>query len=707
MKTNFPPEPPSTVFGTLSAKLGGMKTDTDIGKLGLPTGRTADRLFSLEFPANPLANDKLHGQNFTHQMVTQSLARLPMADQAQAPSTILEGEPARAVLNIPAARMTIGPVAEELGDEQHLSDADLEPVVDNIEADRIMHRLLAGDGQPENRTRHLSFLPASEETPRIDFRPQNSAIEPSGEPLESADENVAPRAVIEAKPANAISVDEPKADHRVKAEQHASNIPHKPANAIPADEQQADRPAKAEQQSSNIPKLTRLPATSGDNRNDIPVQRTDGIAPAPASDTKINAADNPDRNIAQTGTDRPLANDEKPIPRARLDAEMVRPEPRQSGKILPAKSTAQTTESVNRNGPRATLSADMVRQEPAPAAPTRQATSADVETISQTATAKPEIAVRQSEPIVRSTTAQQPAGNNSNNATVPLPTSDAANEMAKHTGPRPQQAPAPQIGQAVPPARVESASVDAASILKTEQPVHRSPLPNRTEMHASSEHQAKASMEMPAPTPTSSERERPSPVELRAPTDKPVFEQPANMNGKMATDIAATTPISSAPAAANAMPTSRTIAFDWNAPQFVERFASELGRLTTHGDFQKFEINPRNLGRMEVSFFVRDGQEQIQISTVGERVREVIMQHLGAVQEVLKAQGRGEVNLRVDVRDNDPSEFQNAQSGLAQQQGGDQSNGETYAARAANSGQTAPLDGDVDDPKPSDNSRYA
>ena len=82
MRTNFGPEQMSTAFGTLSAKLGGMKTGTDIGKSGLPTGRAADHLFSLEIPTNPLADGKLRDQNFAHQMVTQNLAQWPTSEPA-------------------------------------------------------------------------------------------------------------------------------------------------------------------------------------------------------------------------------------------------------------------------------------------------------------------------------------------------------------------------------------------------------------------------------------------------------------------------------------------------------------------------------------------------------------------------------------------------------------------------------------------------
>ena len=45
--------------------------------------------------------------------------------------------------------------------------------------------------------------------------------------------------------------------------------------------------------------------------------------------------------------------------------------------------------------------------------------------------------------------------------------------------------------------------------------------------------------------------------------------------------------------------THKTVNFDWNAPNFAGRFAAEVSGMTTIGDSKKFEINPRNLGRLE------------------------------------------------------------------------------------------------------------
>ncbi len=186
---------------------------------------------------------------------------------------------------------------------------------------------------------------------------------------------------------------------------------------------------------------------------------------------------------------------------------------------------------------------------------------------------------------------------------------------------------------------------------------------------------------------------------------RPFMDQPMTTESKPVIDPAIGVP---APAVqSNAAPAARAILFDWNAPQFAERLASELGRLSVHGDTQKFEINPRNLGRLEVSFLVRDGQEQIQINTVNERVREVIMQHSAAVQEMLKSQGRGDINLRVDVRENATPQFQDNQSGLAQQQGERQRHENAAGPTANAAGRIAATELSEDDQKPADNSRYA
>lgn len=95
----------------------------------------------------------------------------------------------------------------------------------------------------------------------------------------------------------------------------------------------------------------------------------------------------------------------------------------------------------------------------------------------------------------------------------------------------------------------------------------------------------------------------------------------------------------------------KTVNFDWNRPQFAERFAAEISDLSTHGDLKRFEINPRNLGRLEVAFVARGGTEFIRIEAESQVARDVIVQHSQVIQDMLKAQGRSDLTVRVDIKD--------------------------------------------------------
>ncbi|MEP3227120.1 MAG: hypothetical protein ABJO01_14170 [Parasphingorhabdus sp.] len=98
--------------------------------------------------------------------------------------------------------------------------------------------------------------------------------------------------------------------------------------------------------------------------------------------------------------------------------------------------------------------------------------------------------------------------------------------------------------------------------------------------------------------------------------------------------------------------TQKSVNFDSNAPQFPERFASEIGDLKINGDLKKFELNPRNLGRLEVSFVTRGGTEMLMIEADNEAARDMILKHGQAIQDLLKSQGRTDLGLRIDLRDN-------------------------------------------------------
>lgn len=151
---------------------------------------------------------------------------------------------------------------------------------------------------------------------------------------------------------------------------------------------------------------------------------------------------------------------------------------------------------------------------------------------------------------------------------------------------------------------------------------------------------------------------------------------------------------------------AKTVSFDWNAPQFAQRFAAEVSDLSISGDLKKFEINPRNLGRLEVSFVSRGGAEVLQIDAESEAAREMIVQHSQAIQDMLKAQGRSDLTLRVDVRENMFAGAHNENMNFSQQDGANEQEGRP-APSSQNRGAAMSAEGDVDPPAPSDNSRYA
>ncbi|GAB5486151.1 MAG: hypothetical protein Pars93KO_25850 [Parasphingorhabdus sp.] len=172
------------------------------------------------------------------------------------------------------------------------------------------------------------------------------------------------------------------------------------------------------------------------------------------------------------------------------------------------------------------------------------------------------------------------------------------------------------------------------------------------------------------------------------------------------TSIELSAPASVAQPASTQTVTQKTVGFDWNAPQFAERFAAEISDMRINGDLKKFEINPRNMGRLEVSFVSRGGVEVLQIEAESDAAREVIVQHSQAIQDILKAQGRSDLTLRVDVRDNMFAASQNDSMDFSQQNGAGEQ--EEHTASPSQNGSAAmTAEGDVDPPAPSDNSRYA
>lgn len=147
-------------------------------------------------------------------------------------------------------------------------------------------------------------------------------------------------------------------------------------------------------------------------------------------------------------------------------------------------------------------------------------------------------------------------------------------------------------------------------------------------------------------------------------------------------------------AAANPKPT----VFDWTSPNFAERFATEISDLTVNGALKKFEINPRNLGRLEVALIARGNSEIIQIEAESLAARDVIIQHSQVIQDMLKAQGRSDLTIRVDLRDGAFADTSNgAGAHLAQQNGTDKREGHSNSQPGHGSNKATELKPDLQD----------
>ncbi|MEH6700089.1 flagellar hook-length control protein FliK [Parasphingorhabdus sp.] len=149
----------------------------------------------------------------------------------------------------------------------------------------------------------------------------------------------------------------------------------------------------------------------------------------------------------------------------------------------------------------------------------------------------------------------------------------------------------------------------------------------------------------------------------------------------------------------------KPIAFDMSSPQIAERLASEIVDLSVSGGPKKFELNPRNLGRMEITFATRGGIEVIEIQTEHRAAKDMIIQHSQLLQDILKSQGRDDLTLRVDVKENMSASTKSESGNLAQQENRD---AREQPARPSQRRQMAsPFDSSAENDPASDNSRYA
>ena len=95
----------------------------------------------------------------------------------------------------------------------------------------------------------------------------------------------------------------------------------------------------------------------------------------------------------------------------------------------------------------------------------------------------------------------------------------------------------------------------------------------------------------------------------------------------------------------------KPVPIDFTSPKIVDRLASEIIDVADSAGIKKFEINPRNLGRMEITFTTRGTEEFISIQTENRAAKDMIAQHSQVLQELLKSQGREDLTVRVDVKE--------------------------------------------------------
>tara|TARA_R110000772_G_scaffold31902_10_gene78425 strand:+ start:882 stop:2546 length:1665 start_codon:yes stop_codon:yes gene_type:complete len=197
--------------------------------------------------------------------------------------------------------------------------------------------------------------------------------------------------------------------------------------------------------------------------------------------------------------------------------------------------------------------------------------------------------------------------------------------------------------------------------------------------------------------------------------DKPMtietkFSLPKTENlpasGQLEREGEVSTPTQSTPVTGGHFTIAKTVSLDGTAPQFAERLASEIRDITGNGDLKKFEINGKNMGRLEVSLVSRGSSEIIRIEAENEATREMIVQNSQAIQDMLKAQGRSDLTLRVDVRENMFAAPHNNSMNFGQQEAGTNAR-EEGSVPSQNHETAMPTKSDVDPDPLSDNSRYA
>ncbi|WP_430428556.1 flagellar hook-length control protein FliK [Parasphingorhabdus sp.] len=149
----------------------------------------------------------------------------------------------------------------------------------------------------------------------------------------------------------------------------------------------------------------------------------------------------------------------------------------------------------------------------------------------------------------------------------------------------------------------------------------------------------------------------------------------------------------------------KPVPFDVTGSQVGERLGAEVTEVLATGGTKKFELNPRNLGRMEITFVARGSSEIVEIQTENEAARDVILQHSPALQDMLKAQGRGDLALRVDVKTEMFSSSNPDDANLEQQENSDAREQQSNSSRGRRDASS--FDGTTDSDPGFDNNRYA
>ena len=149
----------------------------------------------------------------------------------------------------------------------------------------------------------------------------------------------------------------------------------------------------------------------------------------------------------------------------------------------------------------------------------------------------------------------------------------------------------------------------------------------------------------------------------------------------------------------------RAGSFDLTAPQVAERLAAEIADVSTSGGAKTFEINPRNLGRMEISFTTRGSIEIIEIQTEHRAAKDMIVQHSQLLQDILKSQGRDDLTIRVDVKESNLTSTRTDGGSLSQQENRDAR--EQQARPSQRNSMVSTVDYADENGQPTDNSRYA